>query len=450
MKTCQFYALLAAYAFLTANAFAFTISPRRLAMGEMALLGTLNTSCVSTRGGRAYLHMDLRTEGFPTEERAYRAKNIAVVLDRSGSMADERKLEFAKEAVLSLVDELGSADYLSVVVYDDRVTTLLPRDRVRDKERIRRLIRGITPGGSTNLGGGMIEGFRELEEFAGASMVNRVILLSDGRANKGITNLLELQRIARSYRTRSISLSAMGVGLDFNEDLMMGLAGAGGGNYYFIESPRQLASIFERELGGISTVVAQNAVIDLELGRGVRVLDVIGYAWDIDGSSISIPVGDLLANEDRELVVELEIPAGTGSARVASGVLRLHGGDGERMPGFSVDVRYSDDLSEIRRGTDWDIQAKTDIALSTRNVDRAMEALGAGDAGTAQKELSAARQSLLASPAAANAPSLAPMIQEQARMLSKFEGAVRDSSADRRMVKKSVQFDNYQSRKKRP
>ncbi len=449
MKSSYFYALLAAYAFLMANAFALTLSPRRLSVGEVTLHGSLNTTCLATRGGTAYLHLDIRTAGFPEPDRSYRPKNIAVVLDRSGSMEHERKLEYAKEAVLRLLDELGSADYLSIIVYDDRVQTLLPRDRVRDKERIRALIRGIRPGGATNLGGGMEAGFREIEEFAGTATVNRVILLSDGRANKGVTNLQELERIARSYRARSVSLSAMGVGLDFNEDLMMGLAGAGGGNYYFIENPRTLASIFETELGGIRRIALQNATVRLSPGRGVRVRDVIGYEFEADGRDILIPVGDLAANDRREFIVELSIPPGSGSVRIASGTLSYAGCD-ETLPAFTADARYSDDVADVRRGTNWEIQAKADLALSTREVDRAMRSLDAGRPEEAGAILSAARTAVTSSAAVANAPAVAPQARAQERALLKFEAAVRDSSADANRVKKSVQFENYRLRKPRP
>lgn len=450
MKGQYLYAFLAAIAFLTAQTFSYTISPKRLAMGEFTLHGSLNTTCLSTRGGTAYLHIAVGAEGFPVSDRVYRTKNIAVVLDRSGSMADERKLEYAKRAIISLIDQLGSADYLSIVLYDNAVSTLLPRQQVRDKERIKKLLRRVRPGGSTNLGGGMEEGFRQLEDSPRSASVNRVILLSDGLANKGITDPDALGRIAHAYRSRFVSLSTMGVGLDYNENLMMGLAEAGGGNYYFIEDPRHLAGLFERELGGIGSVVAQNAEIELSLGRGVAVRDVIGYEWDNRSGRIVIPVGDLLSNELREITVELEIPAGSGSRRIASGELRLSGADPRRIPSFTVDARHSDDLSEISRGTNWDIQAKAEIAISTRRVEHALEALDEGRTEDARTEFDAARRSLLSSPAAVNAPSAAPMFREQVRGLESFSRDVQDSTLDRKKVKKSVQFRNYETQKRKP
>ena len=128
--------------------------------GEITLHGSLNTSCISSRGGHVYLHMVINTPATANPER--RPMNISVVLDRSGSMGDARKMEYAKEAVLRLIDGLTSDDFLSIVVYDDVIETLLPVQRVRDRERIRRLVQEVYPRGSTNLGGGMIEGFASL------------------------------------------------------------------------------------------------------------------------------------------------------------------------------------------------------------------------------------------------------------------------------------------------
>ena len=280
--------------------------------GEIILRGNLNQTCIPGRGGTVFLQMQLDARDFPLPERAYRPMNISVVLDRSGSMGDERKIVYAKQAIANLVDHLAATDYLSIVIYDDRIETLLPTQQVRDRYRIKRLLEEVFPCGSTNLGGGMQEGFRQIERNFKTEYINRVILLSDGLANQGITDPRDLNRIVNEYRSRGISLSAMGVGLDYNENLMLGLAEHGGGNYYFIESPSQLASIFEKELNGLNYVVVQNARIELMLGDGVTVNDVIGCQHGRDGDRWTIPVGDISANDHREFTVELSIPEGSG------------------------------------------------------------------------------------------------------------------------------------------
>ncbi|MEK9136008.1 MAG: VWA domain-containing protein, partial [Bacteroidota bacterium] len=321
------------------------------------------------------------------------------------------------------------------------------------KASLRRLVEGIYPRGSTNLGGGMIEGFRQAERNLKKEYVNRVILLSDGLANQGITDPDELNRIARRHRTKSISLTTMGVGLEYNEHLMVGLSEAGGGNYYFIESPHSLASIMSRELNTLSSVVAQNASIELTLGKGVRVNDVIGCEHHADVSSkYIIPVGDLYANERREFTVELFIPEGSGTLRVARGVLRY---ESERIrpfderPSFAVDVRYTHDAAVVEKNKDWDTQAKADVAVSTKKVEQAMQSLDAGNHVEAERTLNEARQSLSASPAASIAGAGADAIRAQEAKLKGYTQTLKDKQNDARLTKKSIQFDNYRTQKQK-
>ena len=145
----------------------------------VALDGRLNCPYISTHGGTAYLQISLSTTEVNRPER--RPMNVAVVLDRSGSMADAGKLGYAKDAILALIDQLAAGDIFSLVIYDDIVDVPFPARRVGNKSELRRLVDGIYPRGATNLGGGMSEGFRQAERNLCLESVNRVILLSDGR-----------------------------------------------------------------------------------------------------------------------------------------------------------------------------------------------------------------------------------------------------------------------------
>lgn len=419
-------------------------------VGSITLNGHLTTTCLPHRGGIVYMQVAIDVRDFPLPDRASQPMNISVVLDRSGSMADEHKIEYAKQAVCALVDRLSANDYLSIVVYDDRIETLLPTRLVRDKSYIKRLVQQIFPRGSTNLGGGMEEGLRQIDRNFKREYVNRVILLSDGLANQGITDPGELGHIAGRYRNQSISLSTIGVGLEYNENLMLGLAEQGGGNYYFVESPSQLASIFEKELNGLMYTVAQNARIELTLGHGVTVSDVIGCEHRRDNERLVIPVGDLFATDHRELTVELNIPEGSGTKHIASAVLRCANESvfHSHPPKFSIDIRYTDDAAELREGKDWDTQGKVDIAVSTKGVERAMEAMDAGRNEEAEAKLKEAAAILQSSPAMANSPAAAPMMQEQIRQLQAYSQDLKIDSTDKRRVKKSLQYYNYRTQKK--
>ena len=411
--------------------------------------GHLNTNTIGYNGGTVYLQIEVNTPSIQSDNR--KPMNIAVVLDRSGSMSEDRKISYAKKAILSLLDQLTSDDYLSIVIYDNRVDVLASRQRVTDKRYLKRLVDRITPRGATNLGGGMIEGFNQIERSADREFVNRVILISDGLANQGITNPYELNRIASRYRSKSISLTTMGVGLDYNENLMLGLANQGGGNYYYIESPNQITGIFNEELQGLTSVIAQNATIDLSFGNGVTLADVIGCQWQDNKRHYTIQLGDLYSNEHREVTVELNIPEGTGKRHVATGTLNFESRY-ERLytqPKFSVDIRYTNETAELDKGKDWDIQGKVDVALSTRKVDQAMQSLDAGNQQEAVQKMEEARSMIRGGRANTTSSFAAPMLDAQMNQLNMLSKELNDTSKDAREKKKSIQFKNYQVQKRK-
>jgi Ca-activated chloride channel family protein len=433
-----------------AQAMSFPPSAPRDASGvDIQLDGKVNCPYMSAKGGLAYLQVSVRAGDLEVHDR--RLMNVAVVIDRSGSMGGEGKIENARKALERLVDQLRTDDILSLVMYDDVVEVLRPACRVRSKDEIRRLIEEVYPRGWTNLGGGLMEGFRQVERNACGSYNNRVILLSDGLANRGVTDPCELDRMAARYRARSISLTTMGVGLAYNENLMVGLANNGGGNYYFIERAGDLAGIFRQEFNALSALVVQNATLELTLGNGVRLIDAIGCERRESAQTQSIALGDLCANETREVTVELDVPGGTGTRTVASGRLSYDTESGHRysVNSFTAVVHYVTDVAEVDRHRDMEAQGKADIALSTRAVDRSMRALDEGRRDEAVAQLAAARATIAASPAAIQGGSVGAMVKDQNARLTSYMDQIEDKSADVKKVKKAVQYENYKQQKKK-
>ena len=414
----------------------------------ITLQSRLNTPVIAFNGGTAYLQLTITTPCIRFPRR--RPLNLSIVLDRSGSMGDGSKMDYAKKALQKLVEQLDRDDILSIVMYDDVIEVLRPAHRVgRDKYSIGHLIDEISPRGSTNLGGGMMEGLRQVERNLNREFINRVVLLSDGLANQGITDPYTLERLARNYRSKGISLTTMGVGLDYNENLMVGLAKNGGGNYYFIESPHSLASIMNREFNSLSTVIAQDASIELILGRNVTVRDVIGCEYRQQGNRYVLPVGDLYSNDSRYFTVELLIPEGSGSITVASAKLLYESSRrwSDGYPTTSAAVRYTRDVALVDKGRDLDVQAKVDIAVSTRTVERAMKALDEGKGKAAAGFLQQAQDLLHNSPAASSLGAGGTQIREQAAKLSSYQKLLKDSTEDSRRAKKSIQYENYRTQK---
>lgn len=413
----------------------------------ISVSGRFNSPYISCNGGTAYLQICITTP--PVERSERRPLNLAVVLDRSGSMAEEGKIEYAKKAVRSLIDQLQEGDYFSFVIYDDVVQVIRASKRIKDKGELRDLLDEVYPRGATNLGGGLVAGLEQAERHWDSEYLNRVILLSDGLANRGIVDPYELKRMAQRYRTKSISVTTMGVGLDYNENLMMGLSQSGGGNYYFIESPNSLATIFRKELRSLSSVAAQNASIELKLAEGVRVRDVIGCDQQTDGKRVTIPLGDLYSGEGRQITVELEIPEGAGTLQAITGALRYDGRRGwfESWPSFSASIHYTRVLAEVDKNRDIEAQAMVDVAISTRGVEKALKALDEGRKDDAARELKSAQSAVMMSPAAMSKGAGGAMLGDQRARLESFQNLLRDS-VDSRKAKKAIQYENYQVQKK--
>jgi Ca-activated chloride channel family protein len=191
-------------------------------------------------------------------------------------MADEGKLEYAKTAALALIDRLAPGDILSLVTFDDVVQTLLPAQRVRDRERFKRAIEALTPGSGTNIYDGLRQGYAEARKNAGGDRVSRVLLLSDGEVTAGVSDPLAFQRLAASHVEQGIQTTSVGMGVAFNEDLMLSIAQEGKGNYHFIKNGSDTQTVFASELDELTHVVARAVRLRIVLGEGVGFVRALG------------------------------------------------------------------------------------------------------------------------------------------------------------------------------
>jgi Ca-activated chloride channel family protein len=156
------------------------------------------------------------------------ALHLALVIDRSGSMAGE-PLEHAKRCAEFMLDGLQDSDRLSVVAFDNQVATLAPAARLGDKTAVRRAIRAITSGGNTDLHRGWLQGAETLAPHTGTDVVSRVILLSDGNANSGLTDSKQISSQCAELARTGVTTSTYGLGRAFNEELMIDMARHGKG-----------------------------------------------------------------------------------------------------------------------------------------------------------------------------------------------------------------------------
>ncbi len=233
--------------------------------------------------------------------------NVAIVLDKSGSMAGQ-KIEQAKQAAILAVNRLNTHDIVSVVAYDTVVDVVVPATKVSDKEAIAKKIRQINTNGSTALFAGVSKGSQEVRKFIEKNKVNRVILLSDGLANVGPQTPSELGELGLSLGKEGISVSTIGLGLGYNEDLMTQLAGYSDGNHVFVEDASRLAQIFQYEFGDVLSVVAQGVDIHIECADGIKPLRVLGRNANIFGNKVSMRLNQLYSEQEKFMILEVEVP----------------------------------------------------------------------------------------------------------------------------------------------
>jgi len=233
--------------------------------------------------------------------------NISLVLDRSGSMSGDA-IKFARDAAKFVVEQLSSEDILSIVNYDDAVEVTSPSQPVKNKEILIKKIDEINSRGWTNLSGGSLEGYKQVASTKSSNYVNRVLLLTDGLANKGITEPERLNKIASGkFGEEGIALSTFGLGAEYDEDLLTQMAESGRGNYYYIDKTDKIPEIFAKELDGLLNVVAQNTTVSIELPSGVKCEKVYGYPYTQEGNKIIVALNDIFSKEDKVFLLKVKL-----------------------------------------------------------------------------------------------------------------------------------------------
>jgi len=293
--------------------------------------------------------------------------NLCLVIDRSGSMNGE-KIEKARAAALEAVSRLSDDDVFSLVVYNNSVETLIPARRVGDGGDLESQIRSIRAFGGTALHGGVQQGASELRHsIEDRRYVHRLILLSDGLANVGPSSPDELARLGAALVQEGISVTTIGVGLDFNEDLMTRLARRSDGNTYFVASSHDLPAIFRQEIGDVLSIVARQVVVTVELPQGVRPIGLVGRDGVIRGQTVEITLNQLYGGQGKFALIEVEVSPSTNGAEreIARAEVTFEDPIGGRQERISArrTVRFATDRQTVIASANLAVQ--TDYA---RNV----------------------------------------------------------------------------------
>jgi Ca-activated chloride channel family protein len=234
---------------------------------------------------------------------------MVIVLDRSGSM-NGRKINDARQAVLNLLSSLSANDRFALITYSDAVQVVsgLQRVTAENRRQLEALINGVTAGGATNLGAGLEAGINVILSAAGMEHAAKLILISDGLANRGMIDPVRLGTMAAVAVQKEFAISTVGVGNDFNEQLMTAIADHGAGNYYYLENPMAFAEVFQKEFGYTKATVATHVSISLQLNNGISLLDAAGYPVSFQENCAVFYPGDLRSGQTRKLFLTLQVP----------------------------------------------------------------------------------------------------------------------------------------------
>jgi Ca-activated chloride channel family protein len=233
-----------------------------------------------------------------------RPLNLALVFDRSGSMAEDQKFAYAMQAARLVVENLSDRDVISLITFNERATVLSPAGRVVNKDFLYYRLGQFGPEGYTNLSAGLLEAFAEIDSQSADGQLKQVIVLTDGLANRGITDPAKLRNLVATARGRDIGLSTLGSGTEFDETLLGDLATAGGGRYTYVRAPDQIPSAIAAELDGLLAVVAQNARVKVRVAPGAHLTRVYGRLIDRSVSSYSFDLGDVRDGEQSVFLME--------------------------------------------------------------------------------------------------------------------------------------------------
>ncbi|MBX3214940.1 MAG: VWA domain-containing protein [Labilithrix sp.] len=400
--------------------------------------GVLSLSHTKVLAGQTTpVYAELRLVADPAERAAVRAPiSLAVVLDTSGSMSGE-KIEDAKRSVLRLLSDMRDDDEITVIRYSDTSELLQPLTRVGSiRASLSARIREITAEGGTNIPGGLSHGLRSLDEAA-KGRVRRIVLVSDGLDG----TRAQAESLARTSFASGITVSSLGIGLDFDESYMGAVAQSGHGNFAFIKDGGSLAGFLKRELDETATTTVENARVAIDLPSGTRFVSATGADATFDGARVELRLGSLFAGDERRVIVELAADgSSSGSAIRPSATWNRIGQATTSVSVPALSLVATADPSEVERGRDGAVLASSASVVASKRQLEAASAYSRGDVVTATR-LAAENEASLGAALAAAPPTAAPALTAQMNAYSEQKrgfGAHRPQSAEGKSAAKAA------------
>jgi Ca-activated chloride channel family protein len=369
---------------------------------EVTLTCRLNKAQLPVMTTQQLAYVLVVAEPSATMVRVQRPLNLSLVLDKSGSM-EGVKIKNLREAAKRVVDRLGPDDVLSIVAFSDRKYLIAESQPVTDKEALKKQIDRIRDGGGTAISGGMGQGFFELDKALHPDRVSRMLLLTDGQT---FGDEEACKRLGKKAGDKGIVVNALGLGDDWNEDLLDDVAGASGGVADFIDSPDKIERFFDQAVQSMQDTVVQNASLVLRLANGItprqvwQVLPMIanlGYR-PLSDRDVQVALGELEKGQPRSLLVELLVgPRPAGRYRLAQAEIS-YDVPGLGLVGQKVRSDILLDLTAdpaLARSYDAEVMNIVEKVTAFKLQTRALEEAKSGNVAGASQKLRAAATRLL-------------------------------------------------------
>jgi Ca-activated chloride channel family protein len=299
--------------------------------------------------------------------------NLSLVIDRSGSMEGE-PLAYVKQACNYVVDLLAPEDILSVVTFEEQVDVLMPARRVVNKALIKEHLSRIAAGRTTNLFDGLVAGGAQVASVPAGGYLKRLLLLTDGEPTAGLKDFASNVNQVSSLKEKGITVTTLGFGPEYNEELLAGMARRGGGNYYYISRPDLLPEVFRSELETMMTVAASNPRLILHLPRWTEIRQVYGYSPEFGPRRVTVHLPDIERGSTISLVAEAAYsprPAGPYRALQAE-LIYEDASAGGRTQSVKADAagEFVTDPALPAGNEDPTVQQHVELAQASRNIER--------------------------------------------------------------------------------
>ncbi len=353
--------------------------------------------------------------------------SLAVVLDRSGSMNGD-PIRNAKAAAAQLVEQLDPADAFTIITFSSGVETVVPMTRVTpaSKAAARVAIERVYDDGGTCTSCGIERAAAELARSPIAGGLQRMVLISDGQANEGLWDRGELAQLVANTAARGMSISTVGVGLDFDEVTMTQLAEVGRGNYYFVEDTANLSAMFARELGGLTDTIGANVQLVLTAPQGVTIAEAYGYPLTRQGRVVTVPIADLRAGETRKVILRVDVSGQVVGAEISAAVeldwRRVTDGSAHSAATTAV-ATLVDDPAKVAATVDIPTLRAAEEAKTARALDEATRAYEEKGASAAQAIIQGRNAAMRANAAAIGADEMQKLGKASAGVVESFDAA---------------------------